>query len=89
MKVTNTTELDALTVDVSRAKRKCHCYALLTPLFAEAIQSMNMKVSSVFTKIVEAIKAHIIPPAAGVPAEDEDTILSNITALYDNLLYFL
>ena len=89
MKVTNVTELDALEVDVGRAKRKSHCYALLTPLLTGAIQSTDMKVTSVFTTIIETIKAQIVPPADGVPVEDEDTILSNIAAPYDNLLYFL
>ena len=89
MKVTNVTELDALVVDEGRVKRKCHCYALIPLFLAEAIQSTNMKVTSVFIKIVEAIKAQITPPAEGVPVDDEDTILTNIAAPFDALLYFL
>ena len=38
---------------------------------------------------MEAIEAQITPPAEGVPVDDEDTILTNIAAPFDALLYFL
>ena len=37
MKVAIVEELTALAVDTTKAKRKCHYYALVTPLLAEAI----------------------------------------------------
>ena len=48
-----------------------------------------MKITSIFTKVVETIKALITPPAEESTAEDEDTILTKISAPNDSLLYFL
>ena len=89
MKVTSMEELTTLTVDVTKAKRKCHDYALVTPLLAEAIQTTDMNITSVLTKVVEIIKDLITPPAEGSAAEDEDAIITRVSAPYNSLLYFL
>ena len=88
-KVTIMEELTALTVDVTKVRCKCHCYALVTPLLAEAIQTTDMKINSIFTKFVKTIKDLTTPPAEGSVAEDEDAILTRLSDPYDSLLYFM
>ena len=58
-------------------------------VYDEAIHSMNIKIPSVFIKIVETIKAQITPLEEINPADDKDTILTEADAPYDSLLYFL
>ena len=89
MKVTIVEELTALTGDITKPKRKCYCYALVTPLLTEAIQTTDMKITVVFVKVVETIKAYITPPAEGSAVEDEDAIFTRVLVPYDSLLYFL
>lgn len=82
IKVTNITELNTLTIDQTKAKRRCHFYVLLTPALAEAIQSTNMKALSVFIKMVETIKAQTTPTTTGDQSTGKNTILTYTTAPY-------
>ena len=89
MEVTIVEELDALTVDKSNIKRKYHFYALLTTFLVKVIQPTDMEIDDVIFKVVESIKPMITPPAEVVTVEDEDTILTMVSAPYDSLLNFL
>ena len=89
IKVTSIEQLENLTVAETKAKRKCKCFGLLSPKLAESVNEMDMKITSVFIKIVQKIKASIIPIAEGAAEETEEDILTRISAPYDNPLYFL
>ena len=89
MKVDSLEGLDNLTTDETKPKRKYKMYGLLTPNLAKAVASIGMKITSVFLKVIEIIKASITPPAEGTVKETEDRILTRISEHYDHLLYFL
>ena len=55
---------------------------------AKAVEDTDLQITNVFLKVVETIKATMVPAAVGAAPETEDEILSRIVELYDHLLYF-
>ena len=53
---------------------------------AKAVEDTDLQITNVFLKVVETIKATMVPAAVGVAPETEDEILSRIVC---TTIYFI
>ena len=52
----------AVTANIDKAKNQVRCFALLTPMLAQAIHDSAMLPAAIFTKILECIKVGAVIP---------------------------
>ena len=80
MQADDKTKFEAVAANTNKPKKKIRCYALLTPMLAQAIHDSDMSPAVIFTKILESIKVGAIIPATSTTTVEEGTSASTSTS---------
>ena len=80
MKFDDKDKFEAVSANADKAKKKVRYYALLTPMFVQAIHDSDMSPAAILTKILESIKVGAVVPTTTTTMVEEDTGASTSTS---------
>ena len=80
MKAEDKDTFEVVFANVDKTKNKVQCYALLTPMFSQAIHNCDMLPAAIFVKIIESIKVSAVFLTTNMTTVEEYTGASTSTS---------